>query len=278
MHEGSRRGAPRSARAADRTPGGREARGGGAPGRGRASGPGGSRARPSRAGERQGQDGTGQRGTGRGGTGRGGTGAAEVARIASLIEPVLAAMEIDLEGIKIGSAGRRRVLRIIVDADGGVSLDDIAEVSREVSARLDAGNAMGDAPYTLEVSSPGVDRPLTQPRHWRRAAGRLVAVPIAAGNVDAERDAPAGPVPRQARVIDADDDGVTLEIDGASRFFDYADLGPGRVQVEFTRLDEADGEVGEGDFDDDGDPGDDDDDDDRDDVGDSADEEDPDGY
>jgi ribosome maturation factor RimP len=227
MHEGSRHGAPR----------------------------------PSRAGERPGQDGTGQRGTG-----RGGTGAAEVARIARLVEPVLTAMAIDLEGIKIGSAGRRRVLRIIVDADGGVSLDDIAEVSREVSARLEAGNAMGDAPYTLEVSSPGVDRPLTQPRHWRRAAGRLVAVPIAAGNFDAERDVPAGPVARQARVIDADDDGVTLEIGGASRFFDYADLGPGRVQVEFTRRDEADGE---GDFDDD---------DDRDDVGDSADEEDPDGY
>lgn len=129
---------------------------------------------------------------------------------------------------------------------------------------------MGDAPYTLEVSSPGVDRPLTQPRHWRRAAGRLVVVPIAAGNFDAERDAPAGPVARQARVIDADEEGVTLEIDGVSRFLDYADLGPGRVQVEFTRLDEADGEAGGGDLDDD--------DDDRDDVGDSADEEDPDGY
>ncbi|MHB1594081.1 MAG: ribosome maturation factor RimP [Streptosporangiaceae bacterium] len=233
MHEGSRRGAPRSARAANRTPGGRDTRGGGIPGR---------------------------------------ASAAEVARISGLIEPVLAAMEIDLEGIKIGSAGRRRVLRIIVDADGGVSLDDIAEVSREVSARLDAGSAMGDAPYTLEVSSPGVDRPLTQPRHWRRAAGRLVAVPIAAGNLDAQRDAPAGPVARQARVIDADEDGVTLEIDGVSRFFDYADLGPGRVQVEFTRRDEADGEPGDGDFGDDGD------DDDGDDVGDSADEEDPDGY
>ena len=244
MHEGSRLGAPRSARAANRTPGGRDARGGGAPGR----------------------------------ASRGGASAAEVARIASLVEPVLAAMEIDLEGVKIGSAGRRRVLRIIVDADGGVSLDDIAEVSREVSARLDARNAMGDAPYTLEVTSPGVDRPLTQPRHWRRAAGRLVAVPITAGSSDAERESPAGPVARQARVIDADEDGVTLEIDGVSRFFDYADLGPGRVQVEFTRLDEADGEAGEGDLGDASDPGDYDDDDDRDDVGDSADEEDPDGY
>jgi len=149
---------------------------------------------------------------------------------------VLKAIDMDLEGVKIVTAGRRRVLRIVVDADGGVSLDDIAEVSRELSARLDARNAMGDAPYTLEVSSPGVDRPLTEPRHWRRAIGRLVVVPLTDQDHDSQRDVPAGPVEHEARVIDADQQGVMLEIDGAQRKVSYGALGPGRVQVEFGRL------------------------------------------
>jgi ribosome maturation factor RimP len=172
---------------------------------------------------------------------------AEVARLTSMIEPILAAMNLDIETVKVATVGRRRLLRIVVDADGGVSLDDIALASREVSARLDAKNAMGDAPYTLEVTSPGVDRPLTEPRHWRRAAGRLVAVQLTGQDRDSERDAPAGQVPAQARVIGADEDGVTLEMGGTRRTFGYAELGPGRVQVEFGRLDEIDdcGDVGE---------------------------------
>ena len=101
------------------------------------------------------------------------------AKLEALLEPIVRAAGLDLESVKIGSAGRRRLLRVVVDADGGVSLDDIALVSREASIRLDGTGAMGEAPYTLEVSSPGVDRPLTQPRHWRRAVGRLVRVPLA---------------------------------------------------------------------------------------------------
>ncbi|HVB45201.1 MAG TPA: ribosome maturation factor RimP [Streptosporangiaceae bacterium] len=167
-----------------------------------------------------------------------------MARLTALIEPVLAATEIDLEAVKVATAGRRRVLRIVVDADGGLSLDDIAEVSRELSARLDAKNAMDDAPYTLEVSSPGIDRPLTQPRHWRRATGRLVLVPLTGSGHDPRPVRPgaaAGSVETPARVIGADDERVTLEIDGARRVFSYGELGPGRVQVEFGRLDEVDG-------------------------------------
>src|SRR5262245_45601102 len=92
--------------------------------------------------------------------------AADSERLARLIEPAVHAMGMDLEGVRLTSAGRRRLLRVTVDADGGVSLDNIAEVSRELSARLDDAAAMGEAPYTLEVSSPGTDRPLTEPRHW----------------------------------------------------------------------------------------------------------------
>ncbi len=147
--------------------------------------------------------------------------------LAGLIRPVVAAAGMDLESLRLTVAGRRRLLRVVVDSDHGVSLDDAAEVSRKVSATLDAADVMGDVPYTLEVSSPGVDRPLTEPRHWRRAAGRLVKV----------KAGTAGTV--QGRVLAADAEGVTMNVNGAERRFAYGDLGPGAVQVEFGRLPDA---------------------------------------
>src|SRR6476619_5993921 len=97
-------------------------------------------------------------------------------RIAEVIRPVVTAAGMDLESVRVSAAGRRRLLRVVVDSDRGVSLDDAAEISRQLSAVLDEATVMGDFPYTLEVSAPGVDRPLTEPRHWRRATGRLVEV------------------------------------------------------------------------------------------------------
>jgi ribosome maturation factor RimP len=151
-------------------------------------------------------------------------------RLARLLEPVVRAMDLDLEGVRVTTAGRRRVLHVVVDADGGVSLDDIALASRELSSRLDGAAEMGDQPYTLEVSSPGVDRPLTQPRHWRRNIGRLVSAPAPEGGR------------AEGRIAGASESGVTLERDGVTRVYRYADLGPGRVQVEFSRLDDELGE------------------------------------
>ncbi|HMD93485.1 MAG TPA: ribosome maturation factor RimP [Trebonia sp.] len=159
-------------------------------------------------------------------------------RLAGVIRPVVAAAGMDLESVRVTVAGRRRLLRVVVDSDHGVSLDDAAIVSRDVSAALDATDVMGDVPYTLEVSSPGVDRPLTEPRHWRRAAGRLVRVKAgAAGTVE-------------GRVLETDAEGVTMEVDGAKRRFAYGDLGAGAVQVEFGRVSDAElEELGGGDSD-----------------------------
>src|SRR5579859_8031563 len=95
-------------------------------------------------------------------------------RIADVIRPVVSAAGMDLESVRVTAAGRRRLLRVVVDSDRGVSLDDAAAVSRDLSAALDTVAVMGDFPYTLEVSSPGVDRPLTDYRHWRRAVGRQI--------------------------------------------------------------------------------------------------------
>jgi ribosome maturation factor RimP len=169
-------------------------------------------------------------------------GSVDERKLAGLIEPVVSAAGLDLEAVRVSVAGQRRLLRVVVDSDHGVSLDEAADVSRDVSAALDAASALGETPYTLEVSSPGVDRPLTEPRHWRRARGRLVRVKA------------AGEGAVEGRVLAADADGVTLALaDGAAvkgappkgeaaaaeRKFSYADLGAGSVQVEFGRIPDA---------------------------------------
>jgi ribosome maturation factor RimP len=144
-------------------------------------------------------------------------------RLVEELAPHLLQLGLDLEAVDVTPAGRRRVLRVAVDKDGGVTLDDVAEATREVSRVLDESEAMGEQPYTLEVTSPGVDRPLTLPRHWRRNAGRLVKV--------ATRD--GGTV--TGRVLSADDDEVVLEAEGGVRTLAYADVAKAHVQVELNR-------------------------------------------
>lgn len=163
------------------------------------------------------------------------------ARLRGVVEPAAAAAGYDVEGLSVSRAGRRHVVRIMVDADGGVTLDEVAELSRDLSAALDAaeetGGDFGTGEYVLEVGSPGVDRPLTRPRHWRRAAGRMVTVRAGGQQVT-------------GRVVAADERSVTLDVDRDQRVYPLAELGPGRVQIEFGRLDEfeddGDGDVTDG--------------------------------
>jgi ribosome maturation factor RimP len=151
-------------------------------------------------------------------------GSIDEGQIADVIRPVVAAAGMDLESVRVSAAGRRRLLRVVVDSDQGVSLDDAAAISRQLSGALDTDAVMGDFPYTLEVSSPGVDPPLIDPRHWRRAVGRLVQVTATDGG---QSEAISG------RVVAADSDGVILESGEVRRRFGYAALGAGAVQVEF---------------------------------------------
>lgn len=147
-------------------------------------------------------------------------------RIREVAEPVITAAGYDVEDFTVSQAGRRSVVRIVVDRDGGVTLDDVAELSSQLSAALDASeedaDLVGSEPYTLEVSSPGVDRPLTEPRHWRRNRGRLVATSVQGKHIT-------------GRIVAVDDGQVTLDIDGEQRQFAVAELGAGAVQVEFNR-------------------------------------------
>jgi ribosome maturation factor RimP len=168
-------------------------------------------------------------------------------RLAGLVAPVVDAAGYDLEELVVTPAGRRSIVRVVVDRDAGVTLDDVAEVSRAVSAVLDEHDGgFGSTPYVLEVTSPGVDRPLTEPRHWRRNTGRLVTVAVG----------PAGSAEQvTARVLEVDGDGVTLAVEvkgkpGARkrpptrRQVPWQQLGTGRVQVEFGRGRAGDDEVG----------------------------------
>ncbi|NIL41323.1 ribosome maturation factor RimP [Salinispora arenicola] len=209
--------------------------------RGRAAKPTGPTGRPRRTG--------GQRGTDR--VGRGGDLATRRARLHQVVEPVVQGAGYDLEDLSVSRAGRRHVVQVIVDADGGVDLDAVADVSRAVSAALDAAEEVGGdivaGEYQLEVSSPGVARPLTLPRHWRRNTGRLVRFTVRGGPEAVDRQI-------TGRVVEADDERVVVETDAGRTEWRHAELGPGRVQVEFTRPGEPDAFDGTdeaGDFDDD---------------------------
>lgn len=152
---------------------------------------------------------------------------AQSANADSPLEPIVrdavAGAGFELEELDVARAGRRQLVRVTVDADGGVGLDDITTVSRAVSAVLDAHDHMLAGSYTLEVTSPGVDRPLTQPRHWRRNRLRLVRV----------RSSDGGEL--VGRIGDCDDDGVTLLVDGALRRVHYTEVARAVVEVEFNQ-------------------------------------------
>lgn len=152
---------------------------------------------------------------------------ASAAQLTELLAPLVEAAGSDLENVDVSKAGKRSVVRVVVDRDGGVSMDDVADVSRVVSEALDVldeqdPGALGLS-YVLEVTSPGVDRPLTAPRHWRRNVGRLVTVAFRQGaNVT-------------GRVTAADDDSITLDVEGEQRIVPMVDVVRGTVQVEFSR-------------------------------------------
>jgi ribosome maturation factor RimP len=158
-------------------------------------------------------------------------------RIESELVDPLSALGLDVEAVEISPAGKRRILRVAVDKDGGVTLDDVADATREVARVLDDSDVMGEQPYTLEVTSRGVDRPLTLPRHWRRNADRLVKVTLTDGSVVT------------GRITGSDDDSVALEVSGERQEVAYADVAKALVQVEFNRKPSADeaGHDGEGD-------------------------------
>lgn len=158
--------------------------------------------------------------------------------IRAVIEPALVEFSLELEAVDIVPAGKRRVLRVVVDGDGpdgtGPSLDDIAEATRAVSTALDAADVTGSAPYTLEVSSRGVGRPLTLPRHWRRNVTRLVRVTRTDDTT------------LTGRIRSSDDEQVHLEVDGNELTLAYADIAKAMIEVELNRKSAKGADTGSG--------------------------------
>lgn len=146
--------------------------------------------------------------------------------VAAVVGPVLEQCGLELDRLEVVRAGKRSVVRVFVDGDGpegrGPSLDDIADATREVSAALDDSDAPGSAPYTLEVSSRGTSRPLTEEKHYRRNRDHLVALTLADGKVT-------------GRITGVADGSVTLDVDGESRTIGLADVTKAVIQVELRK-------------------------------------------
>ena len=101
--------------------------------------------------------------------------------ISAAVTPALSALGFYLEDVTITSAGRRSMLTIIVDGDTHLSLDQVTSATKAISEIVESLQSLGDTPFTLEVTSPGLDRPLTKPRHWRKNIDRLVKVVLLDG-------------------------------------------------------------------------------------------------
>ncbi|MCX6448983.1 MAG: ribosome maturation factor RimP [Actinobacteria bacterium] len=96
--------------------------------------------------------------------------------ISAVITPALKSLGFYLEDITITSAGKRSMLTVIVDADNHLSLDQVTAATKAIGELVEGIQSLGDTPFTLEVTSPGIDRPLTKPRHWRKNIDRLIKV------------------------------------------------------------------------------------------------------
>ena len=148
---------------------------------------------------------------------------ATVSEITTQLNPVVTALGYEIDDIVLTTAGRRRVLEVVVDADKPVDLNAISDITRAVSSALDASTVMGEMPYLLEVSSRGVSRPLTKPAHWRRNIGRLVEVRGDAVHVT-------------GRIKSFEDPMVTLDVDGRNEQVDTQKISKAIIQIEFKKL------------------------------------------
>ncbi|MDR1432071.1 MAG: ribosome maturation factor RimP [Propionibacteriaceae bacterium] len=175
----------------------------------------------------------------------------QASELLQVVAPVAAALGLEVEELGVRPAGRRKLVQVFLDGDGpdgrGPSLDQIAEATRAISKTLDACPAAGNQPYTLEVSTRGVGRPLTKPAHFRRNLGRLVELTMAVGEshqLDAETAAELN-----WRIRAADEQTLTLESElpasarakaavGQVRTLAYSDIAKAVVQVELNRTEE----------------------------------------
>ena len=142
-----------------------------------------------------------------------------IAAITSSIAPIIEASGIYLEEVTLDNASPR-ILTVVIDGDTPLNLDQVTTVTKEISEILESLVELGDAPFTLEVSTPGIDRPLTLPRHWRKNQDRLVTVTLTDGSMK------KGRIGEQVE--------QTVSIDG--EIIALSDISRAQVEIEFKSL------------------------------------------
>ncbi len=144
--------------------------------------------------------------------------------LTELLNPVIKKAGFILEEVTVTPVGKRRLVAVVIDReDTNPSLDEVTVVSKEVSAILDNYSQIGEMPFTLEVTTPGIDKPLVLPRHWKKNIGRLVKI-----------------TPKQgenyvARIQGFADNQITLELKNESFIVSLSDIAKAQIEVEFNR-------------------------------------------
>jgi ribosome maturation factor RimP len=144
--------------------------------------------------------------------------------IEALLRPVVEAEGLELYDVTRGREGGRAVLRVTVDAPGGVDIETLTRLTETVARRLDA-EGEERASYDLQLSSPGLERSLQRPEHFRRAIGERVRMKL--------RSATTDPSARTGTVVAVDDEAVTLAVGGGEVRVPHADIASARTVVDW---------------------------------------------
>lgn len=140
-------------------------------------------------------------------------------QIFELVEPLVIKAGLVLEEVQVQTPGKNRFVTVIVDSESGLNLDQVTDASRLIGEAMDSAPFMGETPYTLEVTSPGVDRPLTAPRHWRKNADRLVKIVKLDGDVC------------KGRIASSSEEEVVLDCCTVA----FADIKRATIEIEFNQ-------------------------------------------
>jgi ribosome maturation factor RimP len=151
-------------------------------------------------------------------------------QISELVTPAVSDLGFYLEDVHVATPGSHRIVTCIVDGDASLNLDQVTSVSRVISELLDEAAFMGETPFTLEVTSPGVDRPLTQPRHFAKNVDRLLKI------IKLDGSEVTG------RILSNTDTDVTLTVtvkkETVEQTVSLGDIKRAVVEIEFNRKDD----------------------------------------
>ena len=147
-----------------------------------------------------------------------------VTNLTELLTPAINSLGFVLEEVKVTPVGKRRIIAVIVDQElKNPNLDEVTVVSREISNILDNYSQLGDQPFTLEVTTPGVERPLTLPRHWQKNIGRLVKIVLVDGQT------------RVGRIQSVSNHSAVIEDSGKTYELELSEIKRAQIEIEFNR-------------------------------------------